>query len=313
MQLKFNSLLELLDYFKDEDMCKKHLEETRWGDKIICPHCQYEKIYRIKKGFKCSCCKKIFTVTSGTIYHNSRTPLRKWFAAIYLFVGHKKGISSVQLAKDIKVTQKCAWLILHKIRQVMPEKNPALFRQIVESDEAYIGGKNKNRHKDKKAKDAAGRSPKDKTPVLGLIERRAVKGKYTKHVRLFVIPDTQAHTMWPIIKANLKHRTTLVTDAHTAYEGLRKWFNHITVKHSGCGYVDGIFHTNSIENFWSHLKRGIHGTYHTVSRRHLQNYCNEFAFRYNNQTLTDSEKFQKILLNISGVILPYRTLCPKPS
>lgn len=163
MTSQFNSLLQVLDFFKDEETCKKYLANQRWSLGVTCPHCGSEKVYTTNRGFKCGNkeCHKKFTVISGTIFENTKIGLRTWFAAMYLCTAHKKGISSLQLSRDLNITQKTAWFLLHRIREMLSENAPELLEGTVEVDETYVGGKNKNRHNNKKKKDGE----KDKTAV----------------------------------------------------------------------------------------------------------------------------------------------------
>lgn len=186
MQTLLKSLPALLDHFKDEALCRAYMEQRRWNGKIVCPHCNAPKAYRTNRGYKCSSrtCYKKFTVTTGTVMENTKISLRTWIAAIYILTSHKKGISSLQLHRDLHITQRTAWFLLHRVREMFAEKYPALLCGTLEADETYHGGKNKNRHKDKKVKGSQGRASKDKTPVVGLLERN---GK----VKAFVVAETE--------------------------------------------------------------------------------------------------------------------------
>ena len=195
----FTNLIEVLTYFSDKQVCKDYLASKRWSDGVItCPHCGHDgKIYSMKYNYKCSSCLKQFSETKGTIFENSAVPLQKWFAAIWLITSHKKGISSLQLHRDLGVTQKTSWFMLQRIRVAMNQDNTNQpMYGIVEADESYIGGKNKNRHNSKKVKNAQGRSTKDKTPVLGLVERDG---------RVFAkkVKNTTKAELWPVIMDNV--------------------------------------------------------------------------------------------------------------
>ena len=304
-----NNLIKISSYFNDKEVCKKHLENLRWTDGVItCPHCSHsEKIYRTNQGFKCSSCKKRFSVTKGTIFENSPISLHKWFVAIWLLGSNKKGISSNQLARDIGVTQKSAWYMLHRIRYVFENESfDKPLENIVEVDETYVGGLNKNRHWDKKVKRSQGRSTKDKTAVFGMLERG---GK----VRAMKVDSVSAKELQRIIVDNIEVHSTIMSDEWGAYTGLDKKYHHYVVNHGRGNYAKaGGIHTNSIESFWSLLKRSYKGTYHYMSPKHLDKYVKEFEFRYNN-----SDEIKEIgidsILRKSNVRLTYKELTNKES
>lgn len=305
MKSEFKNLTQLLDFFKDEETCKKYYEEKRWGGHVACPHCGSLKIYRTNRGFKCGekLCAKKFTITVGTIFENSKISLRVWFAAMYLISTSKKGVSSLQLAEQLGVTQKTAWFVLHRIREMLKDNSTEKLEGEVQADETFVGGKNHNRHKDKKIPHDVSFS--GKTPVIGLIQK---DGK----VRTFVANDISAATIHPIMVGNVKEGSILVTDAHQGYVGLKDRYTHVSVKHDGEGYTVTIgnqrFHTNNIENFWSVFKRGIIGIYHFVSAKHLNRYCSEFGYRHNNREFSGVEKFNNALLNADSTVLTYERL-----
>jgi len=302
---QFKNLTQLFDYFKDEQTCREYLEQQRWNGEPVCPFCNTKNPYRTNRGFKCRNkeCYKKFTVTVGTIYENSKVPLRTWFAAVYLCTSSKKGISSLQLHRQLGVTQKTAWFILHRIREMLRAKAPHMLKDVVEIDETLVGGKNKNRHADKKVKGSQGRSAKDKTPVLGAVQRG---GKLVA----VAVPDTQAETLKPIIKKWVEDGSIMVTDEYRSYNELKRDYLHVTVNHSEEEYVRGAFHTNTIEGFWSLFKRGIFGIYHNVSPKHLQRYVTEFESRYNSREKNDNERFELSVQNSTGR-LKYKQLISK--
>jgi hypothetical protein len=289
---ELKSLIDLIKKFPDEKTCIEHLEAIRWAGNVVSPFDPNSKVYKCA-GFKYKCKNtgKYFNVRTGTIFEDTKVPLQKWFMAIYIVGGHKKGISSHQLAKDVEITQKSAWFLLHRIRYAFGHENfQKTFKDVVQADESFFGGKNKNRHANKKVKKSPGRAHIDKTPVLGLME--------FGHVSLTVIPNTQAETMRPIIKKQVEKGAILVSDEYDAYGWLRGHCFHVIVNHSRGQYVNGAFHTNSIEGFWSLFKRGIIGIYHQVSRKHLHRYCSEFAYRYNSRKITDPTRFNLCLTSI---------------
>lgn len=281
-----------MEILQDKKSCRELLEYLKWHGQPICPHCIHESKdhYKLKSNgefnglYKCKRCRKRFTVTVGTMFERSHIPLGKWFYAIYIFLSHKKGISSVQLAKDIDVTQKTAWFMLNQIRHNVKDKMVVQFNDMTQIDETYVGGKNKRR-----VKGTQGRSLKKKKPVVGLVSNGMVKP--------VVVPNTRGEILKAIIRYLVKKGSTIVTDGWCGYKGLSKEYIHKVVEHSTGEYVKDGFHTNSIEGFWSHLKRGILGIYHSVSPQHLEKYCDEFAFRYNTRRIDDMIRFTMFISN----------------
>lgn len=306
----FKSILKMVDTLNSESACREHLERLRWNGEPICPHCgsQRENHYRLKaKGifnglYKCKDCRKRFTVTVGTMFDSSHIPLRKWFMAIYLFSSHKKGISSIQLHKDIEVTQKTAWFMLSRIRNTFSNRIDFEFDGITQVDETFVGGKNKNKNWDKRTKNSQGRSLKDKIPVFGMISDGMV---YVE-----VVKNTRGVTLKTIINTKVKDGSTIVSDGWKGYRGLNRNFQHKVIPHNKGIYKKGKFHTNNIENFWSQMKRGIIGIYHVTSPKHLQRYCDEFAYRYNTRTMSDGERFNLSLINADERLM-YKDLIAK--
>ena len=290
----FKSFLEVLNFFKDEETCKQYLEEKRWGGAVSCPKCGGKKIYRTNRGFRCADvkCEMKFTVTVGTFMESSKIKLRLWLAAIYLITAKKKGISSHELGRFIGVTQKTAWFMSHRIREALKDGNLDKLGSCVSADEAFIGGKNKNRHKDKKVAKSQGRSFKDKTPVLGLRERNG-------DIRNFIMADTSSKSIQPLLENNIVAGSVLMTDEWQGYDQAHKMFVHLFVNHAGKQYVKGDIHVNDVENYWSHLKRMIYGTHHWVSRKHLQRYCDEEAYRFNSRKNTDSGRFDSLFSKLA--------------
>lgn len=289
---KFNSLFDLLQAFPTEKSCIKYLEQQRWlNSKPISPYDSSSKVYKRGDGmYRCKNTGKNFNVRIGTIFEGSKVPLRKWFIAIFLISSNKKGISSVQLAKYISVTQKTAWFMNHRIREcfsiILDEK---LIGE-VEVDETFVGGKNKNRHTNKKVKQSQGRSFKDKVPVMGMLQRG---GK----VVCKVVRDTSYKSLTVPILRTVNRTSILFSDEWHGYKTVSKLYKHYIVDHGHGQYVNEDAYTNTIEGFWSIMKRGLIAIYNHTSKKHLQRYVNEFCFRYNTRFFDERERFNLLLCN----------------
>lgn len=300
----FKSIVEVMRVFSDERKCIEHLEELYWNGEPVSPFDESSKVYSCKNGkYKCKNSGKYFTVKTGTLFDNTKIGLPLWFVAIYIVTNHKKGISSVQLARDLGVTQKTAWFMLQRIRKCFDMDDEIPLEGIIEADETFVGGKNKNRHKDKKVAQSQGRSFKDKTPILGLLERGG-------RVKAFVIGNTQAKTIQPIIKKHVAKDSVLISDEWHGYRNLDTIYDHHVVDHGKKQYVDfdnPEIHSNSIEGFWGILKRGYNGIYNWWSKKHMQKYVDEFVYRYNLRDRSNSYRFNYLLLN-SGKRTKYKDL-----
>lgn len=298
------SLFEFLNSHPTEQKCIDYLEKILWNNKPISPFDPTSKVYKCANNrYKCKNTNKYFTVRTNTIFRNSKIPLQKWLWSLYLFSSHKKGISSCQLSKDIGITQKSAWSLLQRSRYTF--KNPIFIKEMlkgsVEIDETYVGGKNKNRHWDKKVPKCQGRSWKDKTPVLIMEERGG-------NAIAQVVSDVKQKTLEPIIRKYVKEGSNVYTDEWHAYNDLSKQYNHEIVNHRKKQYVKGKARVALIENFNSHLKRGIQGTYHWVSKKHLSGYVDEFIFRRNTRKYGEQERFDLVLSSVMGKRLTYQQL-----
>lgn len=303
---KFNSLIELLEYFSTEEICRKHLEETRWGDEPECPHCGHKKIYKFKDGkrFKCSGCKKQFTVKVGTLFENSKVSLKKWFMAIYLNLASRKGISSMQLARQIKVTQTTAWFMLQRIRFSMDDSPEEQLEGEFEVDCCHIGGKEKNKHYNKKARFLGVSHAELKQTVFGIMQRDG-------QVQTFLVDGEQKELVQTIIRDRIKEGSRIISDDHTSYIGLGDYCRHQVVSHSQHQYVIDDIYTNTLEGFWGILKRGILGIFHSVSKKYLNLYLKEFCFRYNLRKRSIGEQFQCTIEKTRNKRLTHKTLTKK--
>lgn len=287
----FDSILDLIKSFPDEQTCVNHLEELRWNGNVISPFDPTSKVYVCKGNkYKCKNTGKYFNVRTATLFDNTKIELQKWFLAIWLVTAHKKGISSLQLHRDINVTQKTAWFMLQRIRNCFGIDNDTQLDNEVEIDETFVGGKNKNKHTNKKDEIIDDVRISKKAPVIGMVQRG---GKIIARK----IDNTQSETLTKEIVRNIKQSAMLYTDEYTGYSGMNKIYEHSSIKHSAGEYVNGRVHTNTIEGFWSLLKRGIFGIYHSTSKKHLQKYVDEFVFRYNSRIATDSYRFNLLLSN----------------
>lgn len=306
----FTNLKELIESMPTEEICREYLAKQRWDDgKAICVYCGHEKCYVVenKRRYKCAKCKIKFAVTVGTIFESSNVPLSKWFMAVYLLASHKKGISSYQLGKDIGVSQKSAWFMLHRVRELMRLKKPVILEKVVEIDESYIGGKVTNMSKSRRKKlREEKRTYSTKNMVIGLLQR---DGQLTLKA---MGKNNDGSVLRPVVIENVDKDALIITDGLHSYDGLDKHFKgHEIVHHKEQEYVRGQFHTNSIEGAFSLLKRSILGIYHQTSPQHLTRYCDETMYRYNTRKLKDAERFSLSLQQCAGR-LDYKTLTTKP-
>ena len=271
MKNNYNTILQLLETVKDETDARNLIAKMRWENGTpVCPHCDSSEIcaFSDKKRYCCKSCDKQFTVTVGTIFENSKVPLRKWLIALFFAISNKKGITSIQLSKQIGVTQKTAWFMLQRLRQMFEDKAPALLDGTIEVDETYVGGKHMGKR---------GRGSENKTPVFGMVERGG-------RIIARTVVDTKQRTLQPIIEQYAVKGSKIMSDEWWAYRHLKKAnYIHQFVTHGRYEYARGDVHTNTIEGFWGFFKRGIRGLYQWVSRKHMQRYVNEFTFRYNNR------------------------------
>jgi transposase-like protein len=319
------TLLEAIKYFSDEQVCIDTVAEMRWPDGVKCPECGAKEPYYIKtqKRWKCRNCRIQFSVKRGSIFEDSPISLTKWLPALWLLVNCKNGISSYELAKDLGVTQKTAWFVLHRLRLVI--KAPNFGTKLggnnggeVEVDESFVGGKLRNMHRNRanklnKVKQGAGYETRvhheNKTAVLGMLDRES------RQVRAQVVPNVKRETLQTEILKNVKYGSKLYTDQAVAYDTLHRRYIHETVNHAET-YVNGRVHTNGLENFWSLMKRNLSGTYVAVEPFHLDRYLDEQMFRFNNRAtkdnpLNDSDRFLLALSQVANKRLTFAELTGK--
>lgn len=298
------TLHEAIKYFADEEVCVQYVAKLRWPDGAVCPRCEgrehsYLKTRRI---WKCKSCKRQFSVKVGSIFEDSPIGLDKWLAAIWLIANSKNGISSHELGRALGITQKSAWFVLHRIRLAMQVGSFDNCGGELEVDESFIGGRARNMHRDVRKRRITGTGGKDKAKVVGVLQRGG-------RVRAHVVPDTKRVTLTGHIRTHIKPGATIYTDTLASYHGLDE-YKHLTIDHAE-KYVDGRVHTNGLENFWSLLKRGLHGTYISVRPFHLFRYLDERCYTYNERHLDDLGRFDKVLQTVTGRRLTYAELTGK--
>lgn len=302
--MNFSNLLEVSAHFSDPQNCRDFIEELRWKGKVVCMYCDNEKVYRLKgrcKRFQCADCNKQFSAIKGTIFEGSQVPLQKWLVAMYILSSHKKGISSIQLGKDIGVTQKTAWFMLHRLRRGMMKEETEKLTGIVEIDETYMSRKYKSKYK---------AIPPEESERM---ERETIHKKLTKgavigmkqrdgEIILKAVDHASASEIGKAVTENVSLDAHLMSDESLKYRKVLKEYKRDSVSHSSGEWVRGNVYNNGVENFWSTMKRGVNGIYHQISYKHLQNYCSEFAFRYNTRDLNDANRFRISFRNLNNKI-----------
>jgi transposase-like protein len=289
----FDTLFQMMAAFPDEQSAIDHFTAIRWAHGAFCPLCGSTRVYHFsdKRTHKCGDCRKRFSIKVGTIFEDSKIELRKWLMAVWLITSHKKGIASTTLAKDLGVTQKTAWFMLHRLRHAA--RTQSFNRPLdgeVEIDETYVGGKASNRHKGdpKNGPGTAG-----KVAVIGALERGG-------NAVAMVIDRTDTNTLDGFAHAVVAPTATVSTDEHSGYRHLGRTFVHSVVRHSAGEYVSGSCHTNGIEGFWSLLKRQIVGIHHFVTPKHLNAYVAESTWRFNLRGMGEGERVNALLAEANG-------------
>lgn len=283
METNFKSLAEFMAAFPDEAACRTYFEKVRFAKGDYCPHCKHDKIMRFADGkrYRCHKCRRDFTIKTGTLFGESKITMRQWFIAIYLLTTRKKGISSIELAEQVGVTQKTAWFMDHRIRASFKQSKAKLLG-VVEVDETYLGGKHKRQYGFKK-----------KAALLGMTERGG-------RIKVVHIPHRGTEVLMPTITKHVDKSARIMTDEARVYTKLPKTgYQWGYVKHGKKHWVRGDISTNSIESFWALFKRNYHGTYHTMSKKHLQRYIDEVCFRSNNREVPMQQVFAEVTRRVA--------------
>ena len=309
-----DTLLGAITYFADVDVATAFVASLRWPDGVRCPHCDSVDCSYVasRRIWQCKNCRKQFSVKVGSIFEDSPIPLSKWLPAMWMLVNCKNGVSSYEIARDIGITQKSAWFMLHRLRLAIHSKSFNKMGGHVEVDETFIGGKARNMHKSKRERlgISQSRSMIGKVAVMGLLERHT-KDDGGSQVRFQVIANRKKHQLEQVITDNVTVGANVYTDALRSYDRMgQKGYVHSVIDHAE-SYVDGAVHTNGLENFWSLLKRALKGTYVSVEPFHLFRYLDEQAYRFNNRKQTDAMRFLEACASVFGKRLTYTALTGK--
>lgn len=308
-----DTLLGAITYFADVETAIGFVAALRWPNGVICPRCDATGVsYRLSTRalWKCRACKKQFSVKVGSIFEDSPIGLDKWLPAMWMLVNCKNGVSSYEIARDLGVTQKTAWFMLHRLRLAIHTKSFEKIGGTVEVDETYIGGKSRNMHKSKRERVGMkqGKNNAGKVAVMGLLDRHGKDGHST--IRMEVLGGLKRQTFQSRVREHVEVGSNIYTDAFLSYRGLQGDYTHEFIDHAE-KYVDGQVHTNGCENFWSLLKRAIKGTYVSVEPFHLFRYLDEQMYRFNNRKQTDGMRFLEACASVFGKRITYRALTGK--
>ncbi len=288
--MKKFTITEFRAQYPNDNACLDKIFQLRYKN-LVCPKCENDKPFtRVKnrRSYECPCCGFQLYPTQGTIFEKSTTPLTYWFYAIYLQTITRNGVAAEEFERQISIFYKTTLRMAHQIKKLMANKDTDMLTGVIECDETFVGGLNKNRHADKKVPDSQGRSTKDKVPVFGMVKRGGI-------VIARVVENTAGTTLKRIIETLVdKDNSILITDKWLGYKGLTNEFKHVLINHSENEYVRGAFDTNTIEGVWSQLKRTIKGTHIKVSKKHLQKYVDEVVFRYMHRDKQDT-MFESIM------------------
>jgi transposase-like protein len=287
------NLIEMMEKYNSEDRCREYIEALRWPSGVCCTRCGSVSVSKIFKRnqYDCNDCRYQFSPMAGTVFHDTHLPLTKWFLAVYLMCESKKGMSANQISRTLGIGYKAAWYLCHRIREAMKCDESERLTGTVEADETYVGGRYDKRRS---------RDTHEKACVVGVIQRGGP-------VRAKKIQSRGARALAGFIRESVEPGSKLMTDEYAGYNKVGKEYRHKKVNHSELQYVEGLTHTNSIENFWSLFKRGLVGSFHKVSEKHLDRYLDEFTYRFNGRD--DDALFQNTIRNlVNGKVLTFEKL-----